>query len=104
LKKIKNSSSTKSKSTGQLRLHIFAGPNGSGKSTVINFVRKQKVKNHLIDFGYYINADDIAEELDRSGINFKQFGIQVKNEEFIAVVLNSGLINAQFSSQQFLSS
>jgi len=42
----------------QKRLRIFAGPNGSGKSTIVNIVKEQAV-----DFGVYVNADDIKTEL-----------------------------------------
>ena len=48
-------------------MRVFAGPNGSGKSTIINAVRNVKVGNQLVDFGIYVNADDIAAEL-RSGL------------------------------------
>ena len=47
----------------QLRLRIFAGPNGSGKTTIINSVRAAKVNDKPIDFGNYINADDITRDL-----------------------------------------
>lgn len=42
-------------------LLIVAGPNGSGKTTLIESLRKQG-----IDFGEYINPDDIAAELSGS--------------------------------------
>jgi predicted ABC-type ATPase len=46
------------------RLRIFAGPNGSGKSTIIHSIRQFKKSNGTpIDFGVYINADDIAAQL-----------------------------------------
>jgi predicted ABC-type ATPase len=38
-------------------LTVIAGPNGSGKSTLIEYLMKRGV-----DFGTYINADDIARE------------------------------------------
>jgi predicted ABC-type ATPase len=38
-------------------LTVIAGPNGSGKSTLIEYLMRQGV-----DFGTYINADDIARE------------------------------------------
>jgi ABC-type cobalamin/Fe3+-siderophores transport system ATPase subunit len=46
-------------SSQELRLRVFAGPNGSGKSTIIKSVKNTGVNGHPIDFGYYINADDI---------------------------------------------
>ena len=42
------------------RFRIFAGPNGSGKSTIINNVRETIVSGYPIDFGLYVNADEIA--------------------------------------------
>jgi predicted ABC-type ATPase len=52
------------------RLRIFAGPNGSGKSTMIDAIRKEKVNGRHVDFGYYVNADEIAVELRRG--NYRQ--------------------------------
>ena len=40
-------------------LLIVAGPNGSGKSTLTNYLRRQGY-----DFGFYINPDEIAAELE----------------------------------------
>jgi predicted ABC-type ATPase len=88
----------------QLRLRIFAGPNGSGKSTVIDYVRKLKVNGRAIDFGYYINADDIATQLRDGVFNFKQFDLLVKPKEFADVAIASGLINAQFTEPEFKNS
>ena len=45
------------------RFRIFAGPNGSGKTTIINQIRQTTVHGHAIDFGVYINADEIAIDL-----------------------------------------
>jgi predicted ABC-type ATPase len=42
-------------------LLVIAGPNGSGKTTLTAHLRK-----HGIDFGYYINPDDIAASLEGS--------------------------------------
>jgi predicted ABC-type ATPase len=41
------------------RLVVIAGPNGSGKTTLTAYLRSRG-----IDFGFYINPDDIAAELD----------------------------------------
>jgi adenylate kinase len=65
---------------------------GSGKSTVIKFIRKQKVDGRKIDFGYYINADDLAADLRKGGIKFSRFGIRTARNEFKAIALASGLI------------
>jgi predicted ABC-type ATPase len=43
---------------------MIAGPNGSGKSTLIEMLRKQG-----IDFGVYLNADDIARTMQGNGAN-----------------------------------
>jgi predicted ABC-type ATPase len=43
-------------------LTVVAGPNGSGKSTLIRYLQYKK-----IDFGTYINADDIAKEQNLVG-------------------------------------
>ena len=42
---------------------MIAGPNGSGKTTLTNELRRRG-----LDFGEYINPDDIARELDGSDI------------------------------------
>jgi len=88
----------------QLRLRVFAGPNGSGKSTVINYVRNVKVNGKAIDFGYYINADDIAQQLRLGDFTFHPFRIRVSNKDFQETTLASGLINEDFTEHQFISS
>lgn len=88
----------------QLRLRVFAGPNGSGKSTVIEYVRKYQVNRKPIDFGYYINADEIALRLRKNKFTFRSFGIKTTAEEFEKLVLASGLINENFSEEEFKSS
>ena len=85
----------------QLRLRVFAGPNGSGKSTVIQFVRNYKVKGNAIDFGFYINADDIATELRAGSFSFHTYNILVNNKEFVKVTMASGLINEKFPEEIF---
>jgi predicted ABC-type ATPase len=40
---------------------MIAGPNGSGKTTLTNWLRRQD-----LDFGEYINPDDIAARLSGS--------------------------------------
>lgn len=86
-----------------LRLRVFAGPNGSGKSTVIHYVRNIKVKKRPIDFGYYVNADDIAVELRNNTFSFTAFELVVKPKAFTRVVMQSGLINEAFSLADFRS-
>ena len=100
-KKTPGSGSTNSE---QLRLRVFAGPNGSGKSTVINYVRNVKVNGRGIDFGYYINADDIAKQLRSDSFTFNPFRIKTVNKEFQTIALTSGLINDDFTEKQFIRS
>lgn len=93
-------SATKS-SENRLRLRVFAGPNGSGKSTVIQYIRDQKVNGQPIDFGIYVNADDIARDLKEERFSFDDYDIQTNGNEFNKVVLESGLISAEFDEAAF---
>src|ERR1700710_2300858 len=82
----------------QPRLRVFAGPNGSGKSTVIDFIRKYKVNDKKVEFGYYINADDIAGALKTDdGYSFSQYDFDAVVEEFDQIVAESGLLNNGFT-------
>lgn len=92
---------SKIKTDFHLRLRVFAGPNGSGKSTVIQYVRDQKVNGRAIDFGIYINADDIAKYLREGKFSFDNYDIETDNNEFTHVVLESGLINKEFNETTF---
>lgn len=87
-----------------LRMRVFAGPNGSGKSTVIKKVRNETVNGRPIDFGIYINADDIAQHLKKGPLKLSQYAIHITEDEFRSVVLESGLINEKFSAETFFSS
>lgn len=85
-----------------LRLRVFAGPNGSGKSTIINSVKSYETENGIpIDFGIYINADDIAHSLRLKGCNFKSYQIKFNKDEFDRITLDSGLLNDNFSKELF---
>lgn len=84
-----------------LRLRVFAGPNGSGKSTVIQFVRNYKVDGKPIDFGIYINADDIARHLRNNTFSFTAYEITTDKHEFTATALSSGLIGSEFNETDF---
>lgn len=84
-----------------LRLRVFAGPNGSGKSTVIQFVRNAKVNGKPIDFGIYINADDIARQLRHNNFSFTDYETTTDKKEFTAIALSSGLIGNDFNEQMF---
>jgi len=85
----------------QLRMRVFAGPNGSGKSTVIEHVKNYKVNGRPVDFGYYINADEIARSLRESSYSFTQFDFTTTDSEFSATARASGLINSAFTETQF---
>ena len=82
-------------------MRVFAGPNGSGKSTIIQAVRDYKVKEIPIDFGIYINADDIAQYLRENKFGFKHYTVSTTNEEFKKTAMVSGLINKGFTEKQF---
>ncbi len=94
--------STKNKTS--LRLRIFAGPNGSGKSTIIKVVREYKIKNKLVDFGIYVNADDIAELLRSNKFSFAKYQLKIDKDDFRKETLASGLINESFSDKEFFTS
>lgn len=84
------------------RLRVFAGPNGSGKSSIIKKILNTEVKKGVkLDFGIYINADDIAQDLLKKGCNFSNYQIDFLEEEFYEIVENSGLINASFNINRF---
>jgi predicted ABC-type ATPase len=88
----------------QLRLRVFAGPNGSGKSTVIEYVRNYMVGGYPVDFGLYINADEIASNLKTGPFSFNPWEFKTNVNEFCEIVFDSGLINATFTKEEFLSS
>lgn len=74
-------------------MRIFAGPNGSGKSTIIQSVRQYKKSNGTpIDFGVYINADDIASQLRNNSFSFDYYGIEPNLADFLLFAENSGLL------------
>ena len=87
-----------------LRLRVFAGPNGSGKSTVIQYVRDQKINERPIDFGIYVNADDIAKILREGILSFDKFEIKTNNKVFVRTVMESGLVDAGFDKTAFKNS
>jgi hypothetical protein len=85
----------------QLRLRVFAGPNGSGKSSVIEKIREYKVKGRPIDFGTYINADEIARQLTKAPLSFNSYEIKTTNSDFRSIALQSGLIGDRFPQTVF---
>lgn len=76
------------------RLRVFAGPNGSGKSTIINYVRSLNINDRAIDFGFYINADDIASELKQGKCKVRHGSVQIKLEKLVQFAKVSGLLQA----------
>ncbi|HMN04134.1 MAG TPA: hypothetical protein PKD45_00260 [Flavobacteriales bacterium] len=79
-----------------LRMRVFAGPNGSGKTTIIEEVRKAKVNGRPVDFGVYINADDIARALGR-GYDLTPFGLDLDGGRFLTFAEGSGLLDGQLT-------
>jgi len=69
------------------RLRVFAGPNGSGKSTMIHALREVRVDNRPIDFGIYVNADDIAAALRENSFDFPAYELSLVIRERL---LNEG--------------
>jgi predicted ABC-type ATPase len=88
----------------QLRLRIFAGPNGSGKSTIIKAVREAVVNGHLIDLGYYVNADEIAAQLIKNTFSFTDFNVTVNAGKLLSFARQSGLLSGEFTEAQFIRS
>ncbi len=61
------------------RLRIIAGPNGSGKTTLT----KDLANNYHLNFGYYINADEIEMILQANGmLGFRRYRLKVNPEIF----------------------
>jgi predicted ABC-type ATPase len=63
-----------------------------------------KANGRPIDFGYYINADDIAVQLRKAGFRFSEYDLAIKPKEFNEVALASGLINNEFTEQNYKTS
>ena len=61
-----------------------------------------KIGGWPIDFGIYINADDIAKDLRSNTFSFSQYKLSnVSRKEFISSTLSSGLIGADFTEKNF---
>lgn len=86
----------------ELRLRVFAGPNGSGKSTIIEAVRNHKVSEIPVDFGIYVNADDLAKKLLTEEIDFSSYSVQTTVEEFVGICTTSGLLSSEYPKSDFL--
>lgn len=83
-------------------MRVFAGPNGSGKSTIIQSVREYQTVYGKVDFGVYVNADDLVRELTSSEFRFSKYKIIATKRDFISVAKESGLIGEKFSLVDFL--
>jgi len=81
----------------QLRLRVFAGPNGSGKSTIIQSIKDYTSAGRPIDFGVYINADDIAQDLQNDSFSFSAYEINPPEGNLYAFAETSGLLNENFT-------
>lgn len=85
--------------TSSKRLRIFAGPNGSGKSSVIKFIQDYTTSEKHLDFGIYINADDLVQELRKELFTFLKY--QTDAKDFREIAQKSGLINDNFPVNEF---
>ncbi|MFI5451362.1 hypothetical protein ACHMWN_04320 [Pedobacter sp. UC225_61] len=92
------------KGSPQLRLKVFAGPNGSGKSTVIKGIMGSKVGGKKIDFGVYVNADDIAKKLSTNAFSFKPYAISATLQNILDFAQASGLLMPGFEYEDLQSS
>ncbi|MBK9642030.1 MAG: hypothetical protein IPO72_12320 [Saprospiraceae bacterium] len=88
----------------ELRLRVFAGPNGSGKSTIIKAIKDTKIGGIPIDFGYYINADDITQSLVNGKFSFYSFKLKISNLSFLEFAKTSGLLGKEFTESHFVES
>ncbi len=79
------------------RMRVFAGPNGSGKSSIIRSILNTEVEGKTLDFGIYINADDIAVRLKTDGCDFSEYQIDVSKSELFKIANESGLLGHAFS-------
>lgn len=83
------------------RMRAFAGPNGSGKSSIIKSILNTEIKKgKKLDFGIYINADDIAVSLKKKGCSFNKYNLEVTKDEILDIAKRSGLVNQNFSIER----
>ena len=83
-------------------MRVFAGPNGSGKSSIIKKILNTELQKGVnLDFGIYINADDIAKDLEKKGCFFPKYQVNFIEDEFHKIVNESGLINEKFTKERF---
>jgi len=61
-----------------------------------------KISGRPIDFGIYINADDIAKLLRSNKFIFSSYGLsKVDREDFVSTIIGSGLIGGSFGEKEF---
>lgn len=61
------------------RLRMIAGPNGSGKTTLTQHLRNA----YDLDFGYYVNADELETSLRRNGqYSLAPFPLSITDSNF----------------------
>jgi predicted ABC-type ATPase len=85
-------------------MRVFAGPNGSGKSSIIlKLLHTDVAPGIKLDFGIYVNADDIRKELIEKKFKFDGYQIIFNEAEFYNIVRDSGLLNDAFSFNRFKS-
>lgn len=68
---------------------------------MIKAVREFQSAGKLIDLGYYINADDIAQALLQNKFSFSSFGIRPLMKKLEAFAVQSGLLTEVFTEQIF---
>ena len=57
-----------------------------------------------MDFGIYVNADDIAKAVLTSDLDFAEYELVTDRDEFFGLALGSGLVGGLFSEKEFASS
>ena len=77
------------------RFRVFAGPNGSGKSTAIDSVRAIRINDVPIDFGTYINADEIARLLRAGPFPLSDYDVSASASDLIEFARQKGIITYQ---------
>lgn len=61
-----------------------------------------KIGGWPIDFGIYINADDIAQLLRANKFSFAAYGLRnISRNDFISTILSSGLVSGAFREKLF---
>jgi len=80
------------------RLRIIAGPNGSGKTTLT----KDLQENYHLNFGYYVNADEIEHTLKTERkISFNLYNLDISfeifNEFFVGHSLKDNCTDVRFT-------